>query len=488
MYDTEGDSAPMKRSMTPGAVIMLLPLILSFGSVSALQLFSEEPDWVYQLYTNSPCNLISATLIGDPLPDLVLSDSYSECIQTFVGNGDGSFELFQTISLTHTMWLETSDVDLDGDQDLLAICTQAGALHVFVMLNDGAGNLSTPISSYIDAGGENFVTALFDADTLPDIVVGNGSGNVYYSHGNGDGTFEEAQLIYDENYGAFALDVADLDSDGDLDIVLLAWHRLSVLFNNGDGTVTWGGEYYGPFAGPVEGGHLDIAHLDSDEFLDVIVSACEGMGTNAVFTFLGKGDGSFNITGPGWLDGVYFNQVIARDFDLNGYNDVFLCGTLCLAVMLNDGTGMLIEPIEFFNDDAASCQGAAADFDIDGDFDLAYVYHKFGSPWEIRVHLNRLIQQGVEGSEGTVNSIELFASPSPFSSNLGITYSLPESGHIELSIYDLSGRFRESVENCWKSAGTHSAIWTPEESIPGGCYFVVLDACGERVFQGCVKL
>jgi hypothetical protein len=282
----------MKRSMIAGAVVVLLPFILLSSSVSASALFNEDPDWVYQLSTKSSCNLISATFICDSLPDLILLDSFSECIQTFTGNGDGSFELYQTLSLTHTQWLETSDVDLDGDQDLLAICTQTGTFYVFVMMNDGTGNLSSPISSYIDAGGDNFVTALFDADTFPDIVIGNGTGSVYYSHGNGDGTFEEAVQIHDENYGVCSLDIADIDSDGDLDIVLLAWQRLSVLLNNGDGTVTWGG-YYGPFAGPVEGGDIDIAHLDNDEFLDVIVSAGEGMGTNTVFTFLGNGDGSF---------------------------------------------------------------------------------------------------------------------------------------------------------------------------------------------------
>ncbi len=471
--------------MKAGAVIMLLPLILSYGSVFALELFSEEPDWVYQLSVNWLCNLISVNLNGDPVPDMVLGDLSNDQVQTFIGNGDGSFELFQSLPLTNPIWLETSDVDLDGDQDVVAMLWSN--LCIFTMLNDGTGNLSTPISSYIDAGGENFVVALFDADALPDIVLGNGPGNVYYSHGNGDGTFEEAEKIYEENYGAYALDTADLDSDGDLDIVLLAWHRLSVLFNNGDGTVTWGG-YYGYYAGPVDGGDIDIVHLDSDEFLDVIVSAGEGMATNTVWTFLGNGDGSFDITGPGWIGGTGpFTHVIAEDFDLDGYNDAFFCG-YCLYIMLNSGDGMLIEPIEFICEFAVSYQGAVADFDIDGDFDFAYVYHKVSPPWEIRVHLNRLIQQGIGEAEEAISSLQLDASPSPFSSSLSITYSLPESGHVELNIYDVSGRFIDSIEDDWKSAETHSTIWTPEESVPDGCYLIVLEACGERVFRGCVKL
>lgn len=485
MYDSEGDSAPMKRSTIVGAVVILLPLILSSHSVFAYGLFDQDPDWVYHLSASWWCNLITANLNTDSIPDMILGDLSKDQIQTFIGNGDGSFDLFQSIPLTNPIWLETSDVDLDGDLDIVLMCESDH--YMYTLLNDGAGNLSSPISSYIHTGGENFVVALFDADTLPDIVLGNGPGNIYYSHGNGDGTFEEAVKIYDENYGAYALDVADLDSDDDLDIVLLAWERLSVLFNDGDGTVTWGG-YYGPFAGPVEGGDIDIAHLDNDEFLDVALTAGEGMGTETVYTFLGNGDGSFDITGPGWLGGIApFNQVIATDFDLDGYNDVFLCGRGgLLAIMLNSGDGLLIDPMEF-GCNAASKQGAVADFDSDGDFDIAFVSGNVPN-FYIHVHLNKLNPQWIEGSEGATSSLELETAPSPFSANLGITYSLTESGHVELSIYDLSGRCMGSVENCWRAAGTHTIVWSPEESIPDGCYIIVLNTSEDRVLRRCVKL
>ncbi len=485
VYDSEGVGAVMKRSKIAGAVIMLLPFILLSGSVSASGLFNEDPDWVYHLSASWWCNLISANLNTDSIPDMVLGDLSKDQIQTFIGNGDGSFDLFQSVPLTNPIWLETSDVDLDGDLDVVVMCEPPNDGYIFTLLNDGTGNLSNPISNYIDAAGENFVVALFDIDTIPDIVLGNYPGNVYYSHGNGDGTFETAGLIYDENCGAYALDVADLDSDGDLDIVLLAWERLSVLFNDGDGTVTWGG-YYGPYAGPFPAGHITLAHLDNDEFLDVALTAGVGMGANTVFTFLGNGDGSFDITGPGWLGGIAsFTHVIAEDFDLDGYNDAFFCG-FYLSIMLNSGDGLLINPMEF-GSSAASRQGAVADFDSDGDFDFAYVSGNVPN-FYIHVHLNKLDPQGVEGSGETSSSIELLASPSPFSSSLGITYSLPEPGHVELSIYDLSGRFMGSVENCWKATGTQATIWTPEESIPDGCYLVVLDACGEQVVRRCVKL
>lgn len=470
-------------------VLLIIPIIL-YSSVLASGLFSEDPDWVYQLSTGSPCNVIPTNLNSDLLPDLVLADSYSECIQTFIGNGDGSFVLNQTIYLEHTVWLESCDVDSDGDQDIVAICTQENSGYAFVFLNDGAGNLLAPISNYIDAGGDKFVTSLFDQDSIPDILIGNSTGDVFFIHGIGDGTFEEAQMIYDDNYGAHALDVADLDSDGDQDIVLLAWARLSVLLNNGDGTVAWGG-YYGYYYGPAGWEHIDIAHLDSDVFHDVVVAAGEGMGTNSVYTFLGNGDGSFDITGPGWVDGRSFTYVTATDFDLDGYNDVFLCGSgISLVIALNAGDGTLIcTPLEFFILGSASRQGVVADFDLDGDIDFAYVRFDLArTSCGIHVHLNKLIQLGIGDSEAAIGSFGLIASPSPFSSSLSITFSLSEPGHVELSVYDLAGRQIEILSSGSVSAGTHALVWNPAPTIPDGCYLIVLDACGERVARRCVKL
>jgi len=82
----------------------------------------------------------------------------------------------------------------------------------------------------------------------------------------------------------------------------------------------------------------------------------------------------------------------------------------------------------------------------------------------------------------------LCAAPNPFSSSLSISYSLPAFGEAQLSVYDLSGRLVETIEAGSMSAGEHTLIWNPEASLPGGCYMIVLDACGERAVRRCVKL
>ena len=82
----------------------------------------------------------------------------------------------------------------------------------------------------------------------------------------------------------------------------------------------------------------------------------------------------------------------------------------------------------------------------------------------------------------------LYAAPNPFSSSLNISYSIPESGEVQLSVYDLSGRLVETLEAGSMSSGERTLIWNPESSLPCGCYLIVLDACGERAVRRCVKL
>lgn len=93
-----------------------------------------------------------------------------------------------------------------------------------------------------------------------------------------------------------------------------------------------------------------------------------------------------------------------------------------------------------------------------------------------------------EGSQSVSSMLIRTISPDPFSSSLSITYSIPQMGQIELSVFDYSGRLIENLENCEASSGEYTFVWNPEPSLPNGCYIVVLDACGEQSVRRCVKL
>jgi len=62
-------------------------------------------------------------------------------------------------------------------------------------------------------------------------------------------------------------------------------------------------------------------------------------------------------------------------------------------------------------------------------------------------------------------------SPNPFTSSLSVSYSLPESMQVSLSVYDISGRLVGEHENSVMDAGEHTSAWDPGV-LPSGCYVI----------------
>jgi len=67
--------------------------------------------------------------------------------------------------------------------------------------------------------------------------------------------------------------------------------------------------------------------------------------------------------------------------------------------------------------------------------------------------------------------------PNPFNSTTTIGYSLPVTGNVSLSVYDLSGREVARLADGVKPAGTHEAVWVAD-GVASGMYVVALNAGG----------
>ncbi|MCK5332189.1 MAG: metallophosphoesterase, partial [Candidatus Marinimicrobia bacterium] len=70
--------------------------------------------------------------------------------------------------------------------------------------------------------------------------------------------------------------------------------------------------------------------------------------------------------------------------------------------------------------------------------------------------------------------------PNPFNSSTLMKYDIPEDCHIKLNIYDLKGRFINSVVNGYQPAGKHELIWNGlnfnGSRVASGVYFYQLTA------------
>ena len=63
------------------------------------------------------------------------------------------------------------------------------------------------------------------------------------------------------------------------------------------------------------------------------------------------------------------------------------------------------------------------------------------------------------------------AYPNPFNPTTEFTYSMPEEGMVNISVYDISGRLVVEIVNGWKNAGVYPAIWNAHD-IASGIYMI----------------
>ena len=150
--------------------------------------------------------------------------------------------------------------------------------------------------------------------------------------GQGDGTFGSA---VDYTMGpSYFLTSADLDNDGDLDLVVGNGGQLVVMQNNGSGVFT-------SLRGFPTGNDVRTivpADFDGDGNLDVAV-ACAS--TGGVFVHLGQGDGTFSTTGGSYFSVTAPVGVAVGDVDGDGDLDYVTAGAQSnrAFVRLNNGTG-----------------------------------------------------------------------------------------------------------------------------------------------------
>ncbi len=72
------------------------------------------------------------------------------------------------------------------------------------------------------------------------------------------------------------------------------------------------------------------------------------------------------------------------------------------------------------------------------------------------------------------NTFALYSNyPNPFNSSTHIRYHLPRAGDVDISVYDINGRFITTLVEDHKGSGTHSATWNSEH-ISSGVYFIKL--------------
>jgi FG-GAP-like repeat len=235
------------------------------------------------------------------------------------------------------------DLNRDGHLDLVATARLVDdSLHIW--RGNGEGAFSQIESKWSDIGYAALATGDINRDGFPDIVAASHFGSVQTLLSDGKGGFTEKLLHREDGYVVAQL--ADLNGDGQLDLVLLGFQKAGIEVYLGDGTGNWKlhttlpGKRPGP---SMPGRSLVIGDVNGDDHPDII-AAFQRWG---IYIYQGDGRGGFK-EGPMEFDPPTheFKSLALGDVNKDGHLDLVINGTFYgfdkpngPDVYLGDGSG-----------------------------------------------------------------------------------------------------------------------------------------------------
>ncbi|KOO20783.1 protein serine threonine [Chrysochromulina tobinii] len=215
-----------------------------------------------------------------------------------------------------------------------------------------------------------------DGDGDLDVLLGNQGSPSRVLLNAGDGTFPTSITLPGGSAITNSIAAADVDGDGDLDVLLGNYGSPSrVLLNAGGGTFPTSIELPGDIA---ETTSIAAADVDGDGDLDVLL----GNSGSPSQVLLNAGDGTFPTSIDLPVGNAYTYSIAAADVDGDGDLDVLLGNFQSPSqVLLNAGGGTFPTSIELPGGSAQTTSIAAADVDGEGDLDV--LLGNYGSPSQV---------------------------------------------------------------------------------------------------------
>jgi hypothetical protein len=236
----------------------------------------------------SPSWVETADLDGDGDRDLVTSN-VSNAVTVRMGNGAGDFGAATTYAVAGGPYaVALGDLNHDGRPDIVTANSSAGS--VSVLLNAGNGTFGAATSFASGSGTAGVAIGDVNGDSHPDLVAANYSANhVAVLLGNGSGGFGAATTFATAN-GPNWVRLADLDGNGTLDMAVAASSGNVVTVRLGDGLGGFGAAaHFATGSGPTT---LAIADLNGDGKLDVVTA---NFFANTLSLLPGNGAGGFGV-------------------------------------------------------------------------------------------------------------------------------------------------------------------------------------------------
>jgi hypothetical protein len=271
-------------------------------------------------YTNYPRSVFVADINGDGYKDVLSASSGDNKIAFYI-NSDGQGNFLEQQSLAFSIdglrELYSDDLNGDGKADLI-FSTYDDKRLAWCENIDGVGNFGNMriISFESHSPGKLMI---FDPDNDGDkdilfSTVGIDTSLFWYENIYGNGSFWERHTIISNITSGF--DVADLDGDGDEDILLYNYSKASWIKNT-DGQGSFDKEYI--ITSAIDVNNILSFDVDGDDDKDVILSS----------SFQDMTVWYENVNGTGYFDNMHFIsydygalKMSSSDVDMDGDIDL----------------------------------------------------------------------------------------------------------------------------------------------------------------------
>ena len=319
--------------------------------------------------------IFPADIDGDGDNDVVAAGSGDNEIAYWINNGGSPLEWTKKSiddDFLYPMDVFSCDIDNDGDMDVLGAAWAQSEIALWKNSGGTSNKWAKQVIKSNYPGAHEVFACDIDKDGDMDVLGASANANridLWINEGGTPITWTE-QTIGSNFGGARSVYSMDIDNDGDMDVLgaALADNEITLWYNGGGNPISWTEQIISDSFSAAH--HVYAADIDNDGDMDVLGAAYN----NRVALWINEGGSPINWNKQ-TIDNMFAGamKVIVADINDDGNPDIIASSSLGNKICWweNDGN----DPITWTKDTIdASCTKAwpiyAADMDDDGDIDI----------------------------------------------------------------------------------------------------------------------